>query len=109
MRETVVRLRAEPTGEDRYHNPIRDWDNADRVDIAGCSIAPRTEGEDTDRGREGVVIGQVVRVPRAVDVLATDRLEVRGELYQVDGEPAHWRSPYTNRQGTEILLRRVEG
>lgn len=109
MRETIVRIRAEETGEDRYHNPVYDWDGADRLDITGCSVSPRTEGEDTTRGREGVVIGFAVRVRRTVDVVATDRVEVRGETYQVDGEPADWRSPHTNRRGTEILLRRVEG
>lgn len=108
MRETVTRLRAE-VGENRLGNEVRDWSDPDRLDIVGCSVAPRSEGEDTQHGREGVIIGFTILVPRTVDVVATDRLEVRGDVYLVDGEPGDWRSPFTNRKGTEIRLRRVEG
>lgn len=108
MRETVVRIRAE-VGVDRNGNQVRDWATADRLDIDGASVAPRAQGEETEGGREGVIIGWTVYVPRLVDVVATDRIEVRGEECVVDGQPGDWRSPFTNRKGTEIRLRRVVG
>lgn len=109
MREAVTRLRAGDGGTDRHHNPVQDWDDPDELEIPDCSVAPRYSDEERGQGREGVVIGLTVYVRRTVDVVATDRIVARGDTWQVDGDPADWRSPHTNRRGMQIQLRRVEG
>lgn len=107
--ETVVRLR--PTaGTDRYGNPEPDWGDADAADIDGCVLAPRLDPEDRDQGRQGVVIGWTVYAPHGGDILATDRLRIRGDDHEVDGEPGDWRSPFTcHGEGLEVQTRRVVG
>lgn len=91
--ETVTILRLE--------KPLRD-DDGDlpdtvpaRIPFVAKGIAPRTSAESAERGREGVVIGLTVYAPRDAAVLSTDQLEVRGEVYDVDGDPGVWRSPFT--------------
>jgi hypothetical protein len=43
----------------------------------------------------------------AVDVVATDRLEVRGVVWEVDGDPQTWHSPFTGRASTVVYLKYV--
>lgn len=107
--ESVVRLRSTATA-DRYGGTVKDWTAPDSLTIEGCLVAPRTEGETTDGGREGVVIGWTVYAPHGADILATDRVEVRGVAHEVDGEPSDWSGGFTTwTPGVEIQLRRVEG
>lgn len=107
--ETVVRLRAEET-VDRYGNTVRDWSNADRLEIAGCGVAPRTSTEESDMGREGVIVGVSVYAPPGADIGPHDRIEARGTVWEVVGEVADWRNPYTGwHAGIVAHLRRVDG
>ena len=107
--ETVTRLRA-PLVADRYGNLVPDWDNPDRLDIPDCGVAPRTSDEETEQGRQGVIVGITVYAPPGTDILPSDRMEVRGEVWEVVGEVADWRSPYTGwHPGIVVNLRRVEG
>src|SRR5690606_23597160 len=76
--ETVTRIRA-PLVTDRYGNEVRDWDHATRLDILGCGIAPRTTDEETELGRQGVIVGIAVYAPPGTDIQPSDRMEVRGE------------------------------
>lgn len=107
--ETVIRIRA-PLVTDRYGNQVFDWDNATRSEVSGCGVAPRTSDEETETGRQGVIVGITVYVPAGTDISAHDRMEVRGEVYEVAGEVADWRSPFTGwAPGLVVNLRRVEG
>lgn len=106
--ETVTRLRGE-TIADRYGNDVTDWSDPDRLDIEGAALAPRLQGEDSDK-RQGVVIGWTLYLPHGVDVEPTDRIEARGKTYEIDGEPGDWTNPYTARgAGIELALKTVEG
>lgn len=107
--ETVIRLRAGTTS-DRYNSAVDDWTDPDELEINSCAVAPRLDSEDRTNGRQGVIVGLTVYAPAGADILATDRVRVRGDDYEVDGEPGDWRSPYgTANGGLEIALRRVEG
>lgn len=107
--ETVVRVRA-PLVEDRYGNLVRDWEQAERLDIPGCGVAPRTSDEETEQGRQGVIVGIAVYAPPGTDVSPHDRVEVRGEVFEVVGEVADWRSPFTGwTPGIVVNLSRMEG
>ena len=113
--ETIVRLRAvlvaDPySGEDT--KPA--WDDEAQppaeLDIPGCAIDPGGSTEPSEVGRESVVTKPTVYAPFGADVLPGDRVVVRGRTWQVDGDPAEWRSPFTGWEpGTVIKLMAVEG
>jgi hypothetical protein len=106
--ETVTILRSGASTSDRYGNPAPGTDV--RVDVTGCAVAPRLAGDATEGGRQGVIIGTTVYFPPGTDVVATDRLEVRGETHTIEGDPGVWTSPHTGTQhGVEVATRRVEG
>lgn len=104
MTETVTRLRPTTTS-DRYGNTTSDWGDPERLNITGCLIEPRVEPEDATNGREGRVIGWNVYAPDGTDVAATDKVEVRGTAYTVDGEPEDWSGGWDWRPGVVIKLR----
>ncbi len=109
--ETVTRLRgihqADPySGEETSLS----WDSPDTLEIQGCAFDPGTSAEPVTLGRADVVTQPVVYAPYGTDVTAADRLVVRDRTWQVDGDPADWRSPFTGWcAGSVIKLKAVEG
>ena len=104
--ETVTVVRASPGGVDAYGDPLPG--DASRVDVPGCAVAPRYSSEPSERGRQGVIVGLTVYGPDVF--LSTDQVEVRGVLYDVEGEPGFWENPFTGwAPGVEVALRRAEG
>lgn len=104
---TVVRRGAQ-TGEDRYGKPIYGPDQ--EIPVAGCMVAPRSSAEPDEVGRGAVITGVTVYLPPGADVRPQDRLRIRGELFQVDGDAGDWSSGYTAwRPGVEVAAERVEG
>lgn len=62
-------------------------------DIEGCLVLPRSSYEE---GKGWVIVeGRMVVAPYGADVLATDKVRVDGELWDVDGAPGD----YENRRG----------
>ncbi|MEV1331127.1 hypothetical protein AB0J20_16295 [Micromonospora costi] len=105
--ETAVRVRA-PLAGDGYGNQARDWNAAVRTELPGWGFAPRRGEEAPADGSQGVIVGLTGYGPPQVDVLPTDRLEVRGQVFDVVGEVGVWRSPLTGWEpGVEVALRRV--
>lgn len=51
----------------------------------------------------------VVRIRSTRTVDAYDQIETVYGTFDVDGEPAKWRSPFTGREGMTVSLRRIEG
>lgn len=105
--ETVTVLPGPETFDD-YGDPIP----SERVggDILGCAVAPRYSTEPTVRGRQGVIVGLSIYAPAGSDILFTDSLRVRGEVYVVEGEPAEWVSPFTGwAPGLEVAVKRAVG
>lgn len=86
--------------------------------VSGVGVAPAggssgwgvASDENNVRG-ETVVIGEALYGPYDMDVQARDVVELpTGELYEVDGNPARWRSPLSGwAPGTVVNVRRVEG
>lgn len=111
---TVVRVRRLPGGTDPYGDPVEGTE--DRLEISRCAVAPRrtsTEGERQYAGRftrDGLVIGLDLFAPYDADITHDDQIEIDGVLYDVEGEPGRWESPYTGRRpGLVVELRRAEG
>jgi hypothetical protein len=97
-----------PVAFDQYGDPV----NPTRTggNITGCAVAPRYSTEPTARGQQGVIVGLSVYAPAGSDILSTDLLTVRGNLYQVEGEPAEWINPYTGHNfGIEVAVKRAVG
>jgi len=100
-------------GRDAYGDPT--VATPTRHTIADCVVAPgltnlRADSVDVlDRGREGIIAGVTVYAPADADVRHTDRVEVAGVTYDVEGDPSVFVNPYTGSAGAEIALRRTAG
>lgn len=105
---TVTRLRGTRV-DDGYGGERIDWSDPDRLTIKGCAIAPLVEDEQLDRGREGVVHAWTLYAPWS-DITAWDRIDTPQGVFNVDGDPGLWQSPYTGaKPGMTVRLVRVEG
>jgi hypothetical protein len=104
----VIRVRSTPPGADQYGDPIEG--TVERVPIPGAFTAPRLSDEVDGRGRAGVVVGLTLYLPYSFDLQRTDRVEVDGVLYDVDGDVGRWQQPHTGwLAGATAALRRAEG
>jgi hypothetical protein len=109
--EAVTRLRGAAV-TDPYSGEATgiDWATPDELDIPGCGFNPGESSEPLRDARNAVLTQPAVYAPFGSDVLAGDRLVVRGGTYDVDGTPADWRSPFTGWEpGMVIPLKRTEG
>ncbi|SDP09300.1 hypothetical protein SAMN04515671_2920 [Nakamurella panacisegetis] len=105
-----VFARLAPGETDSHGNAVKRY--APAVLVAGCAVAPGAQGEIADPTREGVPVALTVYAPWSAAVGPLDQCEVDGwpGRFEVDGEPARWRSPYTGRTpGQVIELRKVDG
>lgn len=109
MGQSVTRLR--PATTINEYGDIVHTGAYDELELDGCGLAPRVEGEQNDGGRQGVAVGWDLYAPHGVDVEPTDLIRsADGEVYRVDGEPADWRHMMTDwRAGTVVSLARYEG
>jgi hypothetical protein len=106
---TVTRLRGD-TVDDGYNGSRIDWTTPDELEIPGCALAPRVEPELRDDGRQGVFHAWTLYMPYGADIAAHDRVDTPQGLFEVEGEPGDWRSPYTGREhGATVHLQRIDG
>ena len=106
--ETVTIVRATPGGTDAYGDPIPG--TVTRIDVPGCAVAPRLSTEPTERGRQGVIVGLTIYPPADSGFRFTDQVEVRGVLFDIEGEVAEWVNPFTGwTPGAEVALRKAVG
>lgn len=101
--DTVTIVRPGPPTQDEYGNdkpgfPVE-------IPVPGCAIAPRggagSSTELTD-ARDTVITGLTLYAPFGTDILATDRIRVDGQLYEVEGLPGSFRSPFTGSAGPVV-------
>lgn len=97
--ETVTVVR--PTGRDKYGDPLPG--TPVEFDVGGCLFAPGKSMELTN-GSNIVEADAAIYGPSGMDVEATDKLRIRGQLYEVMGQPQNWGSA-----GTVIPVRRTTG
>lgn len=76
------------------------------TELANCLVWPRSTTEDNERGIVPIS-GYGVWVQGEPDVRADDRVEARGEVYQVEGVPARHRKFSGAQWGTLFMLERV--
>jgi hypothetical protein len=109
--ETVTRQRAKAVTDPYSGESVAlDWSTPLTATISGCGFNPGGTSEQVQTGRIPVVTRPEVYAPAGSDIRAQDRLVVRGKTYEVDGEPAAWRSPFTGWEpGLVVSLKIVEG
>lgn len=109
--ETVTRIRAALV-EDPYstEDTLLDWTDAPEVDIPNVAVEPRPSSEPVQDARNSVVSGFTLYMKTGGDLTPLDRVRVRGVVYDIDGEIADWRSPYSgSRPGLVVQTKRVAG
>ncbi|MFE7899175.1 hypothetical protein ACFU3E_16930 [Streptomyces sp. NPDC057424] len=91
--QSAVRVRAS-TKTDRGGNTVPDWSPGavNRLTVTDLNIQPNTQAETDDEQRNAVVTGYRVQSAEGTspDIKATDRIDWRGQIYEVDGEVAAW-------------------
>lgn len=110
---TVTIIRS--PGRDAYGDPIDG--EPERIALTGVAVAPRVGGpgtassDVTSRGREALVEGLTLYIADVgADIRRTDRVEIDGKTYDIDGEPSRWTNPLTGwHGGVEVAVRRTEG
>lgn len=109
MRGETVTVRRPGSMTDSYNNALPDWQNTTDHDEPGCAVSPSSSSEE-NAGRAAVIVGLALHAPAGADILSTDRVVVRGDTYEVDGEVGDWRSPFSGvAKGIEVALKRVSG
>ena len=107
--EPVTRRRQQQTGTDRYGNPV--YGDVD-------TVLEERAGFDPGGSREPVEVGrtQTVTTPKLYfrrqfpDLTPSDKVIVRGVIFDIQGDPADWRSPYGSDVGGLVVeLKRAEG
>lgn len=107
--EPVTRRRREQTGEDRYGNP--EYGLVDTVLPERAAFDPGGSRNPVEVGRE-----QTVTTPKLYfqtqwpDLARDDQVIVRGVTYDIEGNPADWRSPWGSGLGGLVVeLKIAEG
>jgi hypothetical protein len=73
-------------------------------------VEPRPSAEPVQDARNAVTSGFTLYMPTGTTITATNRVRVRGAVYDVLGEPAEWRSPFTGwAPGVVVQVEKVEG
>lgn len=109
--ETIVRQRATATAN--VYSGQSDglsWATPNELDVAGVAVAPGGTLEPLEVGRAAVESDLTLYLPHGADVRPLDRVVVRGDTYEVQGERADWSNPYTGDEpGSVIQANRVAG
>ena len=71
------------------------WDTSTEVSFSGIAVEPRPSSEPVQDARNAVTSGYTLYGFPVGSVTAANRVRVRGVVYEVLGDPADWRSPFT--------------
>lgn len=104
----IVRTPVGSDAVDAYGDPVAGSVRVDRY--RRVALAPVTSTESDDRGRAGVIVGWAAYFPAGARVSEDSTVEIGGQMYEVEGLPAEWSSPFTGwTPGVQVDLRRAEG
>ncbi|WP_315913582.1 hypothetical protein [Arthrobacter sp. lap29] len=86
------------------------WADPDELAIEGASVAPSSTTEQQTSNRQTVITSMSVYGPPGMDVLPADRIRDSQGLWEVTGETAAWKNPFTGwRPGDELPVKKVVG
>lgn len=102
--DTVTILRPGPATQDAYGNDVPGAPT--EIPVPGCAVAPRdgtgAGANEIVDARDTVITGLTMWAPYGTDIRATDRIRVAGLVYEVDGQPGSFRSPFTGSTGPVV-------
>lgn len=102
--DTVTILRPGPATQDAYGNDVPGAPT--EIPVPGCAVAPRdgtgAGANEIVDARDTVITGLTLWAPYGTDIRATDRISVAGLVYEVDGRPGSFRSPFTGSTGPVV-------
>ena len=111
MNETVIIQRGVPR-QGRYSVEATDldWTTPTETTVPCLGFSPGGSSEVSTEWRVAVSTQPTVYLPTGTDITPADRVVVRGVTYEVDGDPADWRSPFSGwRHGLAVSLKRFGG
>lgn len=102
--ETVTIVRPGPPTQDEYGNDVPGAPT--EVPLPGCGIAPRdgsgAGNDELTQARDTVIVGLTLYAPFGTDLRATDKVRVGAVLYEVQGQPGSFTSPFTGSTGPVV-------
>jgi hypothetical protein len=109
MGESVQRVPYVGDVDDAYGNETATYGAA--VTLTGVyGFDPGSSSEPRLAGQQRVIVEPTLYGPYDMPFLSRDRVIVRGQTYEVEGEARQWRHMHTNREaGAVVSLRRVDG
>ena len=107
MNETVTVIR--PASKTVRGSTVPDWDNATEHQLARCQVTAASTQQDRGGRVVNVSDRRTLRAPYDADILPGDRVRWNGEVYEVDGEVFHSKSPTGRVSTTRCALQRWEG
>jgi len=103
-----IQVQSYDTGaKDQYGRPTKTWSAP--VDAKAYAFDPGGSYEPFYTGREKVITTPTLLAPYSLEVSAQDRITVRGNLYEVSGDPSYWENPAGKKLGVSIPLKKVAG
>lgn len=103
--ETVTIVRPGPPTEDIYGNDVPGAPT--EIPLYGCAVAPRdgtgSASNELLDARDTVITGLTLYAPHGTEIRATDKIRVGGDLYEVEGQPGSFRSPFTGSTGPVVV------
>lgn len=106
--QTVTRLRG-TSSTDGYNDAVVDFTDPDRLTIDACSVQP-VAGDEFNQARDAITTRWKWFGQPDADVTSEDRIEFRGDVYDIDGSVLQW----DDTTGSDLdyqsaVLKRVEG
>lgn len=93
--ERVTRVRS--ATRDENDDPVA----GSEAPLYAVAVSPGSSANNKDRGRNGNKVAYTLFFWGATDLVDGDKIRVRGSLCET--VILDWRSPYTGRQGLEVL------
>lgn len=108
--ETVDVLTAGTVTDPYSQQSSEDWDHPTEVPVEGVAVEPRPSSEPVQDARNAITSGFTLYGMPAGSVTAQNRIRVRGIVYDVLGDPADYRNPFTGTApGLVVQVGRTEG
>lgn len=108
--ETVTILTAGTVTDPYSGDESESWDNPTELNVSGVGVEPRPSNEPVQDARNAVISGFTLYLPTGTVIGPQNRVVVRGGTYDVLGEAADWRNPFTGwAPGVVVQVERTAG
>ncbi len=109
LRREQVEFLAPVVVVDDYGNRAEDWSDPAVAGTDWALVEPISSSEPSNLDRKAVMTGYLLKFDHELTVSRLDRVRVRGDVCEVEGKPAVWRSGITERVDTLIQVSFTNG